>query len=757
MKKTVSKSLKTWVLFSLAIFVGGTFTGCQDEVDQSNRFTFTGDLISTYLEDRPEQFSHFVKILEKASIGNGSSQGTILKTLSTYGAYTCIAPTNSAVEKFVADEYNNYLTKENVDENDKTLITSPDVNDLTPEVCTKIAKNHIIEGEFKTADFSGSVIRKPSMNNRDIEIRQDITSEGDILFYLGGKDNALVTESDILTYNGTIHVVSSVLNPSEKGAAEILNGVGSLSIFYDAIVQTGLSSLLNRKDKDENYDPYDESMEFGQTGKGKKAAFPQYKDLGYTLLIEPNEVLSNPKNNYYEMEINTWQDLAKFAEKIYGSEPGYERQYTHPKNALFKYIAYHIIDRQLIFAKGAPRDWIMEQTYINKSCENGGTFKASENMDRGYNWHDYFETYLPYSEWEYNDEELEAISNGIIDEGCILKVTKAYTDPSFDESDVILNYCNTTPSDLMRYHTNIKVIDQEDAATVFPESMKDHSTISPTNASIHFLDKILVYNEEEMIQNVIKERMRWDMISCFPELTTNRVRWTQSNKFVYIPSGDGTPMPQQNKTPFCKRLRALNPDTEIFYLPPCQTSEGAYTSYQGDEFLIEGKGFYAEYRLPHVPQGTYEVRIGFSMSNRRGVIQFYLNNRVCGIPVDMRNDESNKNRIGWFSDKDENGVPLASSEIADAERALRNRGYMKAPASITYGSGENIHPFRETNNAMRRILVTNHEFTPRKGGWWVQVKNVTENDDGNKEYNHDYLEIVPKSIYNDPGAPEDIY
>ena len=73
MKKTVSKSLKTWVLFSLAIFVGGTFTGCQDEVDQSNRFTFTGDLISTYLEDRPEQFSHFVKILEKASIGNGSS------------------------------------------------------------------------------------------------------------------------------------------------------------------------------------------------------------------------------------------------------------------------------------------------------------------------------------------------------------------------------------------------------------------------------------------------------------------------------------------------------------------------------------------------------------------------------------------------------------------------------------------------------------------------------------------------------------
>ena len=97
MKKAIAKNLKTWVLLSLAVFVGGTFTGCQEEVDQSNRFTFTGELISSHLENHPETFSHFVEILSKASIGKKAA-GTMLKTLSTYGAYTCLAPTNTAIE-----------------------------------------------------------------------------------------------------------------------------------------------------------------------------------------------------------------------------------------------------------------------------------------------------------------------------------------------------------------------------------------------------------------------------------------------------------------------------------------------------------------------------------------------------------------------------------------------------------------------------------------------------------------------------------
>ena len=370
------------------------------------------------------------------------------------------------------------------------------------------------------------------------------------------------------------------------------------------------------------------------------------------------------------------------------------------------------------------------------------SFNSESNMDQHYDWSDYFETYLPYDEWTYTDEELEALRNGEVDEGCMIKVTRPYTNAEF-KNDVVINLCNTTPSDLMSYHTNIRVLSQTKAQTLFPETL-GNVALDPENAKIHFIDKILVYNENEMIKNIINERMRWDPISCFPELTTNRVRWNfNTGLFTYIPAGgDDSP----NERQFCKRLRARNNDTEIFYLRPYPTGEMQYTNFQGDELLIEGK-YDAEYRLPHVPAGTYEIRIGFSMSTRRGVVQFYLDGAICGIPTDMRMDEANKNRIGWFSDEE-----LTEDEISDEEKAMRNRGYMKAPASILVG---NKTPMRDSSNAMRRIVATNLDLEPTKEGHWLRVKNVTEASVGAEEFNQDYLEIVPKSIYNNPANPED--
>ena len=135
------------------------------------------------------------------------------------------------------------------------------------------------------------------------------------------------------------------------------------------------------------------------------------------------------------------------------------------------------------------------------------------------------------------------------------------------------------------------------------------------------------------------------------------------------------------------------------------------------------------------------------MSTRRGVVQFYLDGAICGIPTDMRMDEANKNRIGWFSDEE-----LTEDEISDEEKAMRNRGYMKAPASILVG---NKTPMRDSSNAMRRIVATNLDLEPTKEGHWLRVKNVTEASVGAEEFNQDYLEIVPKSIYNNPANPED--
>ena len=226
MKKAISLNLKTWVLLSLTMFVGGTFIGCQEEVDQSNRFTFKGEVIATHLENNPEKYSHFVEILNKASIGV-KSEGTLFKTLSTYGAYTCFAPTNEAVEKFVQEQYNIYKTsvENNAIAPDKypiieTGITSPNVSDLSEEKCTEIARNHVIEDEFKTVDFSaGFSLPKTSMSYRTILTNTDIVDNKRV--YYVGINNSEIIEPDIATYNGTVHSIAEVINPSTDNAAEI--------------------------------------------------------------------------------------------------------------------------------------------------------------------------------------------------------------------------------------------------------------------------------------------------------------------------------------------------------------------------------------------------------------------------------------------------------------------------------------------------------------------------------------------------------
>jgi hypothetical protein len=62
---------------------------------------------------------------------------------------------------------------------------------------------------------------------------------------------------------------------------------------------------------------------------------------------------------------------------------------------------------------------------------------------------------------------------------------------------------------------------------------------------------------------------------------------------------------------------------------------------------------------------------------------------------------------------------------------------------------------RDNNLAMRRI-IGKYDLKPNKDGYHIRFKNVTENSVGeNEQFNQDYLEIVPKMIYNNPTVPED--
>lgn len=723
MKKSFERSLKAWTFSSLTLFFGVTFVGCVDDVPQENRFTFKGELISTYLENNPDRFSNFTTILDKAKIGKKSS-GSVLKTLSTYGSYTCFAPTNEAVEKYLQDEYDKYIAS--VDSNRlnptypiyRTGIQSPYIEDLTDSMSAVIAKNHIIEMGYMTADVSAGAFPMSTMNRRSTLIEFEADSTGRVYPILNG--NARIIEQDLEMENGYIQIVDAVLSPSDRNTSELIEQHKPFSLMSKAITATGLDSLLNIYEIDPGYDNtlYGPSFE---TQNKQQPPYPVEKKQKYTFLLETDDLLADPTKNHLGMSIQSLEELEKFASVWYGTTD--MGKYTSPNNPLYKFIAYHIIDRKLLYSSSTGSGGFLLENYNHKD------FNSEVNLPTAFDRYDYFETMLPYT---------------------MIKVTKPFTNdteyipygsetPSSLKQQIVINYaqdmgtrCNN-PN--MSYHLNVVV---EDAATSKRRpGLEEGFSQEAINGIIHTIDKILIYNEDEMVGNVLKERMRWDIMSIFPELTSNGVRWVQQDTYTltYIPDK------------FSSRLQINNSDTHIYYLRPHATGLGGYVNFQGDELLVTGK-YDFQYRIPYVPAGNYEIRFGFSQSDARGVAQFYLDGKICGIPVDMRNTTENQTTIGWF---DEEG--MSDEEIREGDKSMRNRGWMKAPASCHMTAEK--ESMRESILAIRRIIGT-YRLDP--GDHWLRFKDVMENSTGKlNEFNQDYIEIVPTSVINDPTKPEDIY
>ena len=716
-------NLKAWAFASLALFLGTAFVGCEDEVSQENRFTFKGELIATYLENNPDKFSNFITILDKAKIGKKSS-GSILKTLSTYGSYTCFAPTNEAVETYLQSEYDKYIESKELNSEDnsypiyRTGILSPYIEDLTDSMATVIAKNHIIEMAYMTADVSAGAFPMSTMNQRSTLISFYTDSLGRVYPLLN--NNAKIIEQDLEKENGYVQVVDAVLSPSDKNTAELLGEHSAFSLMAQALIETRLDSLLGIYDIDPDYDNTLKGPAF-ETQNKQEPPYPIEHKQKYTFLVESNDLLADPTKNHLGMSIRTIEELEEFASAWYGTEA--MGKYSNPKNPLYKFVAYHIIDRKLLYSSSTGSGGFILENYSHKD------FNSEVNLPSTYDRYDYFETMLPYT---------------------MIKVTKPFTNespytpygseqPSMFKQQLVVNYaqdfgtrCNN-PN--MKHHLNIVIEDAQTGSNrmVHGEEYKQEST----NGILHTIDKILIYDEEEMSGNVIRERMRWDIMSIFPELTSNGVRWAQQDTYTltYIPDG------------FSSRLRVNNTDTHIYYLRPHSTGLGGYVNFMGDELLVTGK-YDFEYRLPHVPAGSYEIRFGFSQSDARGVAQFYLDGKICGIPVDMRNTAENQIIIGWF---DESG--MSEDEIKENDKAMRNRGFMKAPASCHVTA--NKESMRESVLAIRKIVGT-YRLDP--GNHWLRFKDVMENSTGKlNEFNQDYLEIVPTVVINDQTKPEDIY
>jgi hypothetical protein len=264
----------------------------------------------------------------------------------------------------------------------------------------------------------------------------------------------------------------------------------------------------------------------------------------------------------------------------------------------------------------------------------------------------------------------------------------------------------------MRKHINVRIIPPTEFTTIKDEYVNfSNNTL---NGIINPIDKILVYNEDEMVGNILNERMRFDIATLLPELSCNKMRY-------YRPINDYCYYLQAN---YFKglRYRALNP---LLYLAGTQAYFGDVLSVVDDmDFSI---------RLPHVPPRTYELRV---VLYGHGIVQAYVDDEITGIPFDI-NTRAEKSGFVPDSETEDNGY--------DNDKLMRNRGYMKMPATYMLGN----FVARDADHA--RLILTRKYFG--EGDHWLRFRKVS--DGLTFEADFDFIEMVPLNIISDPTKPED--
>ena len=333
--------VRLFYIFSLLLFI----LACTEEIDKSNRYTFTGETIADYMLNRSEKYSHFIDILKRAEL---------LSLLSTYGQYTLFLADNDAVEKYVQEQDSIYHATKNTPNFINTGITSPLVEDLSDSMANVIARTHVTEAATRMAEMGEGSLPERNFNYRLLGVNYIVKGEQ---YYIMLNNSAAIINGDNNVENGVVHLVDKVIAPSQKNVAELIGSYQFFKLFTEAMNLTGFSDSL-KLDNDNSYNPDEHTSQndFGSTYYAPETRF--YK---YTGFIETDEVFN--ANGIYTID-----ELTAFSEKWYGTE---DKENPHsPKNALYKFIAYHFVPRELPHNKIVPYD-------INTHTPNSHNFEKA--------------------------------------------------------------------------------------------------------------------------------------------------------------------------------------------------------------------------------------------------------------------------------------------------------------------------------------------------------------------------------------------
>ncbi|MBN2165078.1 MAG: fasciclin domain-containing protein [Marinilabiliaceae bacterium] len=332
-------TIRSFGLFLTGICMVFIVSCVDDDVPNEYVTTFTEDLIGQHLQKNPEDYSEFVKLLQKTNV---------LGLLNAYGEYTVFAPTNEAMFAFYADNGKDSLGAFPAD----TLL--------------KIAYDHIIkDNEISSEDFNNGRLASMTMSQRYISL--EFESYSNIFVNKISK----ITELDIEVHNGYIHKINKVLKPTDLTVVGSLEADSIFTIFVNALKYTKLNSkLMAIEDTTYNIDDYDYYKI--EQANGQTEELPRYRKFGYTILAESD-------STFKANGINSFDDLKAYAKSVYDQvfpADANITDITDPRNSLNRFMSYHLFDRQIGYRK-----FVMDYDATGHQFQGQGVYDMYECIE----------------------------------------------------------------------------------------------------------------------------------------------------------------------------------------------------------------------------------------------------------------------------------------------------------------------------------------------------------------------------------------
>ena len=682
--------------------VAPTLTSCTDEPDGDNFFTFTGEMASDYLRNRPE-YSDFTEIVSRAN-----QQGNLMDMLSSYGHYTCFVPSNEAVQIYLHD----------------LGLTS--ISQLTDADCDTIARTHIVNNMYSTIDMNTNSLATANLNGRYIGTADTLDAQGRSVIILEGLARINFDLKDDTVENGIMQPIDRVIEKSNSSIADLLRNDDRVGLFFQALRATGLEDELTSMVKDETYDPQAYPKYYYTSDFWKEVAWvPDTKKYGYTVFVEPDTVY---QRKFRELGISTdgtaegnlramYQLACHYYDHpdVYGADvdkPGHSfENLTDSVNPLKRFVQYHILNR-----KASNIDDLTP--LIHKRMNEA--FGIETTLANPVDW---YHTLLPHT---------------------MIKIEQLTMVQYLGRGTRYERYVNRRYDDQFQFEGAL--IDKKVESGYVHDGLNGH---------FFYVDDIVAFSDDvkNKVQNM---RIRMDFSTVFPEVMTNDMRL----KGNYDQDDDsGTPdeaaVPKNGRNFYFPEgyLDGVSfSNCHLVLRRPHQN----FWSWQGDEWNIFGEYDFT-FRLPPVPySGDWQIRLGFCGLKTRGVAQIYFDGIPQGIPLDMTQYLNEEAFIGSRFVNDETAADydkMTDEEKAKEQKVLKNLGAYRAGRSIYHTNGSTKYFFIGNYRTFRRVLCQVHIDANKDH--YLRFRVASDSKQGNdNEFMLDYLELVPKSVYGVGGDGE---